>query len=64
MQLVPVLDGSNYLSWSRAMEVFLKSQMLWRITNGDIPYPINPAAAKTKFGDHIPDPSQEILEAC
>src|SRR6202789_1641040 len=63
MQLVPLLDGSNYLSWSSAMKAFLMSQALWRITNGDTPYPIDPAAANTKFGDPLPDPSQEILEA-
>jgi hypothetical protein len=63
MQLVPVLDESNYPSWSSAMETFLKSQSLWRITIGDTPYPINPAAANTKFGDPISDPPQEILEA-
>jgi hypothetical protein len=59
----PVLDGFNYPSWSSAMETFLKSQSLWRITIGNTPYPINRAAANTKFGDPIPDPSQEILEA-
>ena len=37
--------------------------MLWKITIGNTPYPINPAAANTKFGDPIPDPSQKILEA-
>ena len=64
MQLIPVLNGSNYLSWSSTIETFLKSQLLWRITFGDTPYPINPAATNTKFGDPIPDPSQKILEAC
>src|SRR6202789_2408461 len=63
MQLVPLLDGSNYPSWSSAMKAFLMSQMLWRITNGDTSYPIDPAATNTKFGDPLPDPSQEILEA-
>ena len=38
------------------MKTFLKSQSLWRITIGDTPYPINPTAANTKFGDPISDP--------
>jgi Domain of unknown function (DUF4219)/gag-polypeptide of LTR copia-type len=32
--LVPVLDGTNYCSWKRSMEAYLKSQDLWNITTG------------------------------
>ena len=29
--LVPVLDGTNYLEWSAAMKCFLQSQGYWRV---------------------------------
>ena len=32
---VPVLDGTNYLKWSRLMEAYLKMQNLWSLTCGD-----------------------------
>src|SRR6202789_4132894 len=46
MQLVPLLDGSNYLPWARSMRAYLKSQGLWAIVNGTERYPIDPNAPK------------------
>lgn len=45
-QLVPVLDGSNFLLWKRQMRAFLQSQDLWSIVNGTLtrPVPADPAA--------------------
>ena len=47
MQLVPVLDGSNYLPWAHAMTTYLKSQGLWPIVNGTEHYPVNSTTPKT-----------------
>ena len=34
INLVPVLDGTNYQVWSRSMKAYLRSQDLWLYTNG------------------------------
>ena len=33
--LVPVLDGTNYQEWAKAMEAYLMSMDLWEYANGD-----------------------------
>ena len=33
--LVPVLDGTNYHKWFKAMQVYLMSMDLWEYANGD-----------------------------
>lgn len=33
--LVPVLDGTNYREWSKAMQAYLMSMDLWEYANGD-----------------------------
>ena len=44
--LVPVLDGTNYMVWARAMQAYLMSQQLWLVTDGTWvrPTPADPAA--------------------
>ena len=34
LNLVPVLDGTNYRVWSRSMKAYLRSQDLWLYVNG------------------------------
>ena len=34
IQLIPILDGANYTTWACFMEAFLRSQQLWRMTQG------------------------------
>jgi hypothetical protein len=46
MQLVPVLNGSNYLPWAHAITAYLKSQGLWGIVVGTETYPTDPNAPK------------------
>ena len=65
VNLVPLLDGSNYKAWARAMESYLKSMDLWEIISRDEPWPtfVNPAhhtvaedtamAAWTKISNHV-----------
>ena len=45
VNLVPLLDGSNYKAWARAMESYLKSMDLWEIISRDEPQPtfVDPA---------------------
>ena len=43
LQLIPVLDGTNYTVWARSMEAFLRSQQLWRMAAGWTWFPANPA---------------------
>ena len=38
--LVPVLDGTNYREWFKAMQVYLMSMDLWEYANGDESEPI------------------------
>src|SRR5712671_3566144 len=38
-KLVPVLDGSNYNAWYKAMKAYLMAHSLWRYANGDITRP-------------------------
>ena len=33
--LVPILDGTNYCEWSKAMHAYLMSMDLWEFANGD-----------------------------
>ena len=33
--LVPILDGTNYREWSKAMQAYLMSMDLWEFANGD-----------------------------
>ena len=33
--LVPILDGTNYREWSKAMQAYLMSMDLWEYANGD-----------------------------
>ena len=35
-KLVPVLDGSNYAAWSKAMKAYLMSQSLWGYANATL----------------------------
>jgi len=39
-KLVPVLDGSNYNTWYKAMKVYLMAYSLWGYANGDITHPV------------------------
>jgi hypothetical protein len=71
MQLVPVLDGTNYLPWARAMTAYLKSQGLWGIvvgtesypTDPNAPKPTAPAATPTTFTYTVPKEIQEAQKA-
>jgi hypothetical protein len=68
MQLIPVLDGSNYLPWAHTMTAYLKSQGLWGIVNGTERYPTDPNAPKTTLLAATPTTStytvpKEIEEA-
>src|SRR5215216_3264738 len=48
-QIVPVLDGTNWPSWSERMQDFLRSQGLWSIVSGDVKAP-----RESDYGDaHI-----------
>jgi len=38
-KLVPVLDGSNYNAWYKAMKAYLMAHSLWGYANGDITRP-------------------------
>src|SRR6266704_5894034 len=38
--LVPVFDGSNWSTWSKAMTAFFMSQGLWGYVAGTIPVPV------------------------
>ena len=40
-KLVPVLDGSNYNAWYKAMQAYLMAQSLWGYANGDLTRPAN-----------------------
>src|ERR1700733_3240880 len=37
--LVPIFDGSNYGTWTKAMKAFLMSQGYWGIVDGSITQP-------------------------
>src|ERR1700747_1381359 len=64
VSLVPVLDGTNYAKWARAMEPFLKTQKLWRIVARLDRYPVDPAATRAlAAGTDIPDPPAAIVTA-
>ena len=41
--LVPLLDGTNYREWSKAMQAYLMSMDLWEYANGDESEPTLPA---------------------
>ena len=40
-KLVPVLDGSNYNAWYKAVQAYLMAQSLWGYVNGDLTRPAN-----------------------
>jgi hypothetical protein len=42
--LVPMLDGTNYREWSKAMQAYLMSMDLWEYANGDEDQPTLPDA--------------------
>jgi hypothetical protein len=42
--LVPILDGTNYRKWSKAMQAYLMSMDLWEYANGDEDQPTLPDA--------------------
>src|SRR3978361_377878 len=46
-KFVPVLDGSNWLSWSENMTSYLKSQGLWQIVAGNVTWPADPPTGST-----------------
>ena len=46
-ELVPILDGTNYIQWEKQMNAFLKSLDLWEHVNGGEPYPVAAAAQPT-----------------
>ena len=61
MQLIPVLDGSNYLPWACAMTTYLNFQGLWPIVCGTECYSVEPNAPKTPPPSTIPSVSTYIL---
>ena len=38
-KLVPILDGSNYNAWYKAMQAYLMAQSLWGYANGNLTHP-------------------------
>ena len=39
MKLIPVLDGSNYNAWYKAIKAYLMAHSLWGYANSDITHP-------------------------
>ena len=54
LQLVPVLDGTNYTVWARSMEAFLRSQQLWRMAAGWVQFPSDPAVRAAVLAGSTP----------
>src|SRR5882757_8280853 len=57
--LVPVLDGTNYLQWASAMQSYLMSQGQWWCTKPGFEPPV---FRKTEATEHTPETSnaQEV----
>ena len=58
--LVPLFDGSGYITWAKAIKAFLMSQGLWGFVSGtfiELPYPW----AKDSKGK-LKDPGTEQLK--
>ena len=63
LQLVPVLDGTNYTVWARSMEAFLRSQQLWRMAAGWTQFPADPAiTAAILAGTTAPAPTEKYVK--
>ena len=46
-KLIPILDGSNYLTWADMMKSYLWSQENWWIVTGGYAEPRDPGTATT-----------------
>ena len=63
MQLIPILDGANYTNWACSMEAFLRSQQLWRMAQGFVLYPVDPAiSAAQQAGTQVPAPTDKYVK--
>ena len=63
LQLIPILDGTNYTVWACSMEAFLRSQQLWRVTQGWITFLINPAITVAhQVGTVVPAPTDKYVK--